>query len=174
MRHFKIFPNSYYHFFSKGVDTRKTAKEKALPKIVQLYHNHNGVDGYRSMKVFLEREGILLSNTTVHQYMNRELGLYSVVRRKKPNRKQGRSHKVFKNLVQQNFTVDTRNTLWCTDFTYLYLANGSKRYNCTILDLHDRSVIASTTGREIGSALAVRTLRKTLRTQNIRIALETI
>lgn len=35
-----------------------------------------------------------------------------------------------------------------TDFTYLFLTNGSKRYNCTIIDLHDRSVIASITDKK--------------------------
>ena len=37
------------------------------------------------MRVFLERKNIKLSAPTVHKYMNKELKLYSVVRRKKPN-----------------------------------------------------------------------------------------
>ena len=36
------------------------------------------------MKVYLERKGYSYSNTTVHKYMNTELGLRSVVRPKKP------------------------------------------------------------------------------------------
>ena len=34
---------------------------------------------------------------------------------------------------------------WCTDFTYLFLENHEVRYNCTIIDLHDRSVVAGIT-----------------------------
>lgn len=34
------------------------------------------------MKVYLERKGYSYSNTTVHKYMNTELGLRSVVRPK--------------------------------------------------------------------------------------------
>jgi transposase InsO family protein len=55
--------------------------------------------------------------------------------------------------------------LWdtpCTDFTYLFLANHEVRYNCAIIDLHDRSVIASITDRHITSDLAIRTLQKAL------------
>ena len=39
------------------------------------------------------------------------------------------------------------------------------RYNCTILDLYDRSVIASITDRHITADLAVRTLRKAIDSQ---------
>ena len=39
------------------------------------------------------------------------------------------------------------------------------RYNCTIIDLHDRSVIASITDSHITSELAIRTLQKALASQ---------
>lgn len=94
--------------------------------------------------------------------MNTELGLYSIVRPKKPKRKPGKPHKVFGNLLNQDFSVDKPNKKWCTDFTYLFLKNGEVRYNCTIIDLYDRSVVASLTERHITSELAVRTLQKAL------------
>lgn len=60
--------------------------------------------------------------------------------------------------------MDTCWHTWCihSDFTYLFLANHEARYNCTIIDLHDRSVVASITDRCITSDLAVRTLQKAL------------
>ena len=51
--------------------------------------------GYRNMKVYLERKGIVLSRITVHKYMNKELGLVSIVRRKKPTYESGEAHNVF-------------------------------------------------------------------------------
>ena len=56
---------------------------------------------------------------------------------------------------------------WCTDFTYLFLENHEVRYNCTIIDLHDRSVVASITDRHITSDLAIRTLKKALESQPV-------
>lgn len=50
-------------------------------------------------------------------------------------------------------------------FYLSFLTDGSKRYNCTILDLHDRSVIASITDRNITSDLAKRTLEKAIHSQ---------
>ena len=117
------------------------------------------------MQVYLRREGIVNSRPTAHRYMNRELGLLAVVRRRKPNYYKGHAHKVFPNLLQQNFTAEEINRKWCTDFTYLFLSNGSKRYNCTIIDLYDRSVVASITDKKITSDLAIRTLRKAIQSQ---------
>lgn len=51
------------------------------------------------------------------------------------------------------------------DFTYLFLTDGSKRYNCTIIDLHDRSVIASITDKHITADLAKKTLQKAIDSQ---------
>lgn len=89
----------------------------------------------------------------------RELGLRSITRRKKPNYKKCNTNKVFPNLLNQNFTAKAPNQIWCTDFTYLHLYNGTVRYNCTIIDLYDRSVIASLNGNYITSELAINTLK---------------
>ena len=118
------------------------------------------------MKVYLERRGFYHSNLTVHKYMNCELGLYSIVRRKKPDYKKGTSHQVFDNLLLQDFTAESINQKWCTDFTYLFLTDGSKRYNCSVLDLHDRSVVASITDKNIAADLAIRTVKKALESQS--------
>ena len=46
------------------------------------------------------------------------------------------------------------------DFTYVALKDGTFRYNCTIIDLLDRSVIASENSSQINTELAIRTLIK--------------
>lgn len=97
--------------------------------------------------------------------MNTELGLRSIVRPKKPDYGHTKPHKVFENKIKQDFTADTVNQKWCTDFTYLFLDDHEVRYNCTIIDLHDRSVVASITDCHITSDLAIRTLQKALDSQ---------
>ena len=62
----------------------------------------------------------------------------------------------------RQFTVDYPDKFWCTDFTYIPLSDSRMRYNCTILDLYDRSVIASVSGRNITAELAVQTLSKAI------------
>ena len=97
--------------------------------------------------------------------MNTELQLFSVSRKKKPNYVRGEAHKVFENKLKQDFNASEINQKWCTDFTYLFLTDGSKRYNCTIIDLHDRSVVASITDKNITADLAKRTLEKAINSQ---------
>jgi orfB (fragment) len=117
------------------------------------------------MKVYLERKGYSYSLTTIHKYMNTELGLRSIVRPKKPQYEHGKPHRIFDNKLKQNFTAEAVNQKWCTDFTYLFLADHEVRYNCTIIDLYDRSVIASITDRNITSDLDIRTLQKAMDSQ---------
>ena len=105
-----------------------------------------------TMQVYLRRKGTYISCATVHKYM-KKMQLFSVSRRKKPGYVHGAAHKVYDNRLKQNFHAKKRNRKWCTDFTYLTLADGRKRYNCTIIDLYDRSVIASITDRKITSDL---------------------
>lgn len=86
------------------------------------------------MRDLLEQRKYKYSDPTIYKYM-KELGLRSITRRRKPDYKKGKANKVFPNLLNQNFKADGKNKVWCTDFTYVYLANGVVRYNCTIIDL---------------------------------------
>ena len=160
-----IYPNAYYNYLKHRKADYYAQKETVLEEIRNIYHDHNGVDGYRSMRVYLERKNICLSALTVHKYMNKELGLQAIVRRKKPDYRKGKTHKVFDNLIKQNFRAEHINQKWATDFTYLFLPGGETRYNCTVIDLYDRSVVASITDRSITSDLAIRTVRKAMDSQ---------
>ena len=167
LRRLGICPNAYYNYRKHRKADYDTQKSEVMARIEEIYHSYNGTPGYRSMRAYLERKGYRYSQTTIHKYMNAELGLKSIVRPKKPEYRQGKPHKVFENRLKQEFSADTVNQKWCTDFTYLFLKNGQVRYNCTIIDLYDRSVIASITDRNITSDLAIRILQKALDAQHL-------
>ena len=67
--------------------------------------------------------------------------LFSVSRKRKSGYEYGVSHKIYENRLNQEFYVQRINQKLCTDFTYLSLTNGCKRYNCAIINLYDRSVV---------------------------------
>ena len=140
-------------------------KDEIKNSIREIYHSHGGVDGYRTIHAYLCRRSYDISRLTVHKYMNTEMQLFSISRKKKPDYEHGVAHKVYENKLKQNFDSYEINQKWCTDFTYLFLTDGSKRYNCTIIDLHDRSVVASITDRNITADLAKRTLEKAIKSQ---------
>ena len=107
-------------------------KVKVQRKIVSIYHERQGIPGYRMMQKLLIPHGFVLSKVTIHKYM-KELGLRSIVRRKKPGYRKGPSHKVFPDLLNQDFRANKPNEIWCVDFTYLYIKGGKVRYNCLSL-----------------------------------------
>jgi putative transposase len=160
--HLGICPNAYYNYLKHLKDEYCANKRKVCDVIKSLYHEHNGVYGHRYMKVFLARRNIVLSKTTIHKYMNKELHLHAITRKRKPGYQKGHAHQIFPNLLDRKFHVDEPNRVWCTDFTYLFLTNGDMRFNCTIIDLYDRSVVASENGKFITSGLAIQALEKAL------------
>ena len=80
-----------------------------MEQIKEIYHAHNGVDGYRRMRVYLSRRGYNYSCATIHKYMNTELGLRSIVRPKKPGYAYAKPHKVFENRLNRHFVADRAN-----------------------------------------------------------------
>lgn len=116
------------------------------------------------MRDTLALRNVNLSAKTVYKYML-ELGLSSIVRRKKPSYVKGTQHKVYPNLLKQNFHVDKPNKIWCTDFTFLHIKGGKQYYNCTIIDLYNRSVVYSVNSEFITSDLAIECLEKSLKQQ---------
>ena len=161
-RKFRISPSCYYNYLKNKKQEYYEQREIVYERIKYIYYNNNRTVGHRSMKVFLSRYGICLSKTTVHKYMNKELNLTSIVMHKKQGYKAYSKHKIFDNLLQQDFEVKNKNKVWCTDFTYMRQPNGRFRYNCSIIDLFDRSAVASVNDDYINTDLAIKTLSKAL------------
>ena len=57
------------------------------------------------------------------------------------------------------FHAEKPNEKWCRDFTYIFMQDGRKRYNCSIIDLYDRSVVATLNSSHMDAELAVQTLK---------------
>lgn len=160
--HLKISTNCYYNYLQNKKRKYYIKQKEIFERIKYIYYNNNRVIGHRPMRAFLKRYGYSLSKTTTHKYMNKILKLRSVIMSKKPGYKTGHKHKVFDNLLQQNFAVIEKNKVWCTDFTYMRDPNGKFRYNCTIIDLYDRSAVSSINAPYINSQLGIDTLKKAL------------
>lgn len=163
MKRLKINPNAYYfHLKNKEKRQERASKLKKIKDVISsIYHANHGAPGYRMIADELKKWNIFLCPNTVYSYM-KTLGIKSVTRRKYVHNK-GDAHKVFEDLLKRDFTANKPNEKWCTDFTYLHLSTGEKRYNCSILDLYDRSIVASVTSNRINSKLAIDTLKMALK-----------
>lgn len=162
-----LYPNGYYNYLQHCKDAREKRKAAILKHIETIFHEAQGRPGYRMMQKLLQAKGIFLSLQTVRKYMNVELGLKSITRRKKRYIKPKQDpYAIFQNLYNQDFTAERRNQRWCIDFTYLYFGKHKKRYNCTIIDLYDRRVVASVNGKNIDAQLAITTVAEAIRRSN--------
>lgn len=162
LREFSMSPNAYYNYRKNRKKEYRDRTTKIQKRIVSIYHREDGVPGYRQMQRYLTQEGYQLSPLTCHYYMS-GMRLRSIVRRRKPDYVKGTVHKVFANILNREFSVSKPNLVWATDFTYLSLTDGTMHYNCTIIDLYDRSVVATLNGASITAALAIKTLQKALK-----------
>jgi|GEM_PF-6116317 len=87
------------------------------------------------------------------------LGLHSIIMKKShKSTKNTDNYYKFPNLVKQNFSVLAKNKIWCMDFTYIKLINGKTIYNCSIINLFDKSIIATANSKNIDGTLAINTL----------------
>ena len=107
MRKLNILPNAYYNFLKNRKAEYHENKERIKHEIADIYHSHNGTDGYRTVHIYILRRGYKISRLTVHKYMNTELQLFSVARKRKPNYEYGEPHKVYENKLQRDFKADT-------------------------------------------------------------------
>ena len=112
MRRLNISLNAYYNFPKNRKEKYHEYKNKIKQEIIDIYHSHNGTDGYRTVRAYLVRKGYKISNPTVHKYMNTELQLFSIARRRKLDYEYGKPHKVFENILNREFKADSINQKW--------------------------------------------------------------
>jgi putative transposase len=161
-RKFNLSPNAYYNYLKNRKADYHEEKFKVQEAIKSIYYNNGRIIGHRWMVIFLARQNIFISKTTAHKYMNKELDLHAITMRKRPRYVKGEKNKVFPNLLNQNFSVPRKNKVWCTDFTYIRMANGKMHYNCSIIDLYKREAVATINSKWINSDLAIETLTKAI------------
>lgn len=79
-----VYANGYYNYLKNTKRDHHQNKKSIKDKIKDIFHATGGIVGHRGMVIFLAREGIRLSKTTVHKYMNKELQLYCISAKKRP------------------------------------------------------------------------------------------
>lgn len=132
--HFWVLLFNHLYYYEKKAETQRF--------ISISFHESKGTMGAKMMRDNCDNQGHSYSLSTIRKYM-REMNLGSSIRRKKEIYNSQKQHLVFPNLIQQHFITSKPNQVWCVYFTYLYLANGTPRYNCTLLDVYDRRVVSS-------------------------------
>lgn len=105
-------PRSTFYYKPKAKDHSELRR-----RILALYQENKGRDGYRMIRIKLQKEGVFLSGKTVLGHM-RALGIRSCVKVKR-GKKTGKTSHIAPNLLQRNFTATRLKEKWVTDVTEL-------------------------------------------------------
>ncbi|EPT9760068.1 IS3 family transposase, partial [Shigella sonnei] len=108
--------------------------------ILRIYHQHKGRYGYRRIRLACRNESILLNGKTIRKLM-KELGISSLIRRKKYRTYRGEQGRTCNNLLKRQFYADRPNQKWVTDVTE-FKVDGRKLYLSPIMDLYNGEIVS--------------------------------
>ena len=131
--------------------------------IKNVFDNNKKCYGYRRITDGLLNEyGIIMNHKKVLRIMEKYHIQPEYIRKAKIKHRNRRiEDNVKPNLLNRNFNVDNRNKVWVTDITYLICEN-KRAYLSTILDLHNRRVVAYKISKSNNIHLVMDTLNEAI------------
>ncbi len=149
-----------YHRFAKRTESKTKAKNRELLEKIRLIHTgHKKTYGSPRVYAELKRQGELCSRKRVAKIMR-----YNGIQAKSKRKWKATSYSkdlanVTPNLLNQNFKVGKANQVWVLDITYVATAEGWL-YVSTVLDLFSRKIVGLSMGKNIDTALIIRSLNQ--------------
>lgn len=145
--------SGYYNWSNRQPSCREQSNAILLQKIKE--HFTTSHERYGSPRIWLDvhDEGIRCGKNRIARLM-RQNGLVALVRRrfKVTTRKDTSVTKYAPDRLQRQFYVDTPDTVWTSDITYIWTQEGWL-YLSIVLDLFGRSVVGWATSARLGADL---------------------
>jgi len=150
--------SGYYHFLKKA-QTKQVDKDfELLSQVRHIHKKSRETYGSRRMSQALKAAGYNVGRFRARSLM-KKAGLK--VRRPKRFKKTTDSrHRlpIAPNRVNQQFTVEQPDRIWCGDITYLWTLEGWL-YLAVIIDLYSRKVVGWALDRQLRTSLVLEALR---------------
>lgn len=162
---FGISRAAYYAWRVRSIRPDKNVERKEL--ILEAYQASRSTYGYRRIGLWLSiHKGIKINHKAILRLMN-QMGIHSVVRKRKPHTKfsQTCSH-FYGNLLQRDFYAAGPNQKWSTDISFIPTKQGWA-YLSVIKDLHDSFIVSFAIKQANSVDLVVQTLRNALANQKV-------
>ncbi|WP_342544302.1 IS3 family transposase [Lysinibacillus sp. FSL K6-4013] len=157
---------AYYKWLSRKPSNREVENEAISKDIDLLYHQVDGIYGYRRMTLTINRQRKENNQATVNEKRIYRLmqvsGLKSVIRRKRKPYRKSPAHHVAENVLNRAFTSEKPNEKWCTDVTEFKYGNGKKAYLSAIIDLYDGSIVSYVFGHSNNNSLVFKTIKSAI------------
>jgi transposase InsO family protein len=133
--------SGYYAWRKRPVSEQKMANQQLMAEIRRIHEESN--ETYGSPRVYeeLRAQGIQCSENRAARLMRSHGIRAKQVRRHKVTTKGNPNHTKAPNLLQQVFTAEAANEVWCSDISYIWTREGWL-YLAVVLDLFSRRIVA--------------------------------
>jgi putative transposase len=159
--------SGYYKWKSKqlnGETDREKKKNELKQKISKSFHESLGTYGSPRVYDDLIEWGYTVSQKTVARYM-KEMGLKAIPTEKYVvTTDSDHDLPIYPNLIKRTFNVDTPNTVWVADITYVRTLEGWM-YLASIMDLFSRKIVGWSQGATMKKELTLEALEMALTTR---------
>ena len=153
--------SGYYSWRTRAPSPRALRSEELLKEICRVHKQSQGVYGSPRVHAQLLRDGFEVSVDTARRLMRRA-GLTGKIRRKfKVTTDSEHGQPLAPNLLNREFEVETTDSAWCADITYIRTLSGWV-YLAVILDLATRLVVGWSMARHMRTELITSALEGAL------------
>ncbi|QWH64007.1 IS3 family transposase (plasmid) [Bacillus mycoides] len=161
--------NGYYKWIKRHTTPSKKQSEdiEIKKKILECHKKLRGIYGYRRIHMWLKATYNLHLNHKRIQRLMSELGIKSVIRKKRPYYGKKEAYVLSENHLNREFQASKSNEKWVTDITYL-IFNGQRLYLSAIKDLYNNEIVAYETSRRNDLKLVLDTLKKAKKKRNVK------
>jgi transposase InsO family protein len=139
-RLFDVSRSSYYAWRKQPKSDRAQANEHLLDQIKKVHKDSRGLYGSPRVTAELRAQGICCNHKRIARLMRVHGIQAKTVKKFKKTTQSGHNLPVAPNILEQDFVVDTVNTVWMSDITYIRTYQGWL-YLATILDACSRQVV---------------------------------
>ncbi|WP_152397090.1 IS3 family transposase [Paenibacillus guangzhouensis] len=149
--------SGYYKWLATYESRKTRMDENTVIKDILAIHRIRPYYGYFRMRTALRKEGLYVNHKKVRRLM-RELGIQSVIRKKRPFA--GRKPSVlFQNVLNREFTSAAAKLKLVTDITYVRVGHGFL-YLSVVLDLYNNEILTWRLGERNDLELVLDTVKQ--------------
>ncbi len=150
----KVSPSGYYAWRTRPMSRRRRYDRELMQAIRLLHAESNGTYGSPRLHVELVDSGFACGRAKVARLMV-SAGLKGCPKRRfRVTTQRNPTHRVAKNLLQQDFTATVPNQCWVADITYISTHQGCI-YLAIVLDLYSRRIVGWSMSRRMSRRIVV-------------------
>ena len=154
----RVSASGYYAWRIRPESPRAKTDRELVSKIKRIHAQSKGVYGSPRIRAELASEGSQIGRNRVARLMRLERLQGCPRRRFRVTTQRNPTHRVARNLLQQNFAAAAPNQRWVADITYISTHRGCI-YLAIVLDLYSRRIVGWSMSRWMNRRIVVDALR---------------